>query len=78
MLPVEAGARKAAIECKKRLAAGAGGASDHLALVKAYNGWTDAKRNGQERAYCTANFLNSSTMMMISGMRLQLLQELQA
>lgn len=77
MLPVEAGARQAAIRAKQGLAQGAGGASDHLALVKAFNGWSAARRSGQERGYCSANFLSSSTMMMVNGMRTQLLGELQ-
>ena len=77
MLPVEAGARQAAIRSKQALAQGAGGASDHLALVKAFNGWSAARRGGQERGYCSANFLSSSTMMMVNGMRAQLLGELQ-
>lgn len=77
MLPVEAGARQAAIRSKQGLAQGAGGASDHLALVKAFNGWSAARRGGQERGYCASNFLSSSTMMMVDGMRSQLLGELQ-
>ena len=77
MLPVEAGARQAAIRAKQGLAQGAGGSSDHLALVKAFNGWSAARRAGQERGYCTSNFLSSSTMMMVNGMRTQLLGELQ-
>jgi len=74
---VEAGARQAAIRAKQGLAQGAGGASDHLALVKAFNGWSAARRAGQERGYCASNFLSSSTMMMVNGMRTQLLGELQ-
>ena len=77
VLPVEAGARQAAIRSKQALAQGAGGASDHLALVKAFNGWSAARRAGQERGYCASNFLSSSTMMMVNGMRTQLLGELQ-
>ncbi|KAL0045428.1 hypothetical protein WJX82_006305 [Trebouxia sp. C0006] len=77
VLPVEAGARQAAIRAKQGLAQGAGGASDHLALVKAFNGWSAARRAGQERGYCSSNFLSSSTMMMVNGMRTQLLGELQ-
>ncbi|KAL3133848.1 hypothetical protein ABBQ32_008317 [Trebouxia sp. C0010 RCD-2024] len=77
VLPVEAGARQAAIRSKQGLAQGAGGASDHLALVKAFNGWSAARRGGQERGYCASNFLSSSTMMMVDGMRSQLLGELQ-
>lgn len=77
VLPVEAGARQAAICSKQALAQGAGGASDHLALVKAFNGWSAARRGGRERTYCASNFLSSSTMMMVDGMRAQLLGELQ-
>jgi len=77
VLPVEAGARQAAIRAKQGLAQGAGGASDHLALVKAFNGWSAARRAGQEKGYCSSNFLSSSTMMMVNGMRTQLLGELQ-
>ena len=77
VLPVEAGARQAAIARKHNLAESAGGASDHLALVKAFNAWSAAKRVGQERGCCASHFLSSSTMMMINGMRGQLLAELQ-
>ena len=77
VLPVEAGARQAAIRAKQGLAEGAGGASDHLALVKAFNEWSAARRAGQERGYCSSHFLSSSTMMMVNGMRTQLLGELQ-
>ena len=77
MLPVEAGARAAALRSKQALAEGAGGASDHLGLGKAFNGWSAAKRAGQERPYCNAHSLSSSTMMMVNGMRTQLLGELQ-
>lgn len=77
MLPVESGARQAAIARKHNLAESAGGASDHLALVKAFNGWSAAKRAGQDRGYCNSHFLSSSTMMMVDGMRGQLLAELQ-
>lgn len=77
MLPVEPGARQAAIARKQALAEGAGGASDHLALVKAFNGWSAARRAGRERAFCAQSFLSSSTMMMLEGMRGQLLAELQ-
>lgn len=58
------------------LAEGAGGCSDHLALVRAYNGWAAAKAQGRERAYAAAYFVSGSTMNMIEGMRTQLLTEL--
>ena len=78
MLPVEEGARRAAAAAKGALAAGAGGASDHLALVRAYNGWNAARALGRERAYAVASFVSGATLNMVHGMRAQLLAELQA
>jgi len=46
VLPVEAGARRAAQAAKAALAAGAGGGSDHLALVRAFNSWAAARAAG--------------------------------
>ncbi len=78
MLPVEAAARRAATASKARLAEGAGGASDHLALVTAFNGWVAARQagGGRDRAFCAEHFLSSATMQMVDGMRHQLLGEL--
>ena len=76
MLPIEAGARRAATLAKQGLAQAAGGCSDHLALVRAYNGWAAAKRTGSHFKYNSAMFLSNGTMTMIEGMRGQLLGEL--
>eukprot|EP00884_Botryococcus_braunii_P000922 jgi/Botrbrau1/10830/Bobra.0025s0009.1 len=76
VLPIEATARRAADAAKQQLAANGGGASDHMALVGAFNGWASAKSVGQERGYAARNYLSSGTMMMIDGMRSQLLAEL--
>ena len=78
MLPVEAAARRAASASKARLAEGAGGASDHLALVTAFNGWVAARQAGgrRDRVFCAEHFLSSATMQMVEGMRHQLLGEL--
>ena len=43
VLPTEASARKAAALLRARLAREAGGSSDHLATVRAFNGWKAAK-----------------------------------
>lgn len=43
MLPTEVSARKAASLLRARLSREAGGASDHLATVRAFNGWKAAK-----------------------------------
>ena len=76
VLPIEAGARRAATLAKRDLAQGAGGCSDHLALVRAYNGWQAAKRTGGHFKYTSSMFLSNGTMTMIEGMRGQLLGEL--
>ncbi|XP_075638582.1 DExH-box ATP-dependent RNA helicase DExH1 isoform X2 [Castanea sativa] len=45
--------------------------SDHIALLKAFEGWKDAKRNGKERAFCWDNFLSPVTLQMMDDMRMQ-------
>ncbi|GJX66027.1 DExH-box ATP-dependent RNA helicase DExH1 isoform X1 [Tanacetum coccineum] len=47
--------------------------SDHIALLKAFEGWKDAKRSGNERSFCWENFLSGQTLKMIGDMRLQFL-----
>ncbi|KAK4281729.1 hypothetical protein QN277_013190 [Acacia crassicarpa] len=47
--------------------------SDHIALLKAFEGWKNAKRRGQDRQFCWDNFLSSATLQMIDDMRLQFL-----
>lgn len=45
--------------------------SDHLALLKAFQGWEQALRQGRERDYCWRNFLSGNTMKMIRDMKQQ-------
>ncbi|BDA50474.1 3'-5' RNA helicase YTHDC2 [Coccomyxa sp. Obi] len=78
VLPIEANARRAATAAKQALSDGAGGCSDHLALVRAYNAWTAERARGREYAYAAATFVSNGTMSMIDGMRMQLLGELTA
>ncbi|XP_057506390.1 DExH-box ATP-dependent RNA helicase DExH1 isoform X1 [Actinidia eriantha] len=47
--------------------------SDHIALLKAFEGWKDAKRYGKERAFCWENFLSPVTLQMMEDMRNQFL-----
>ncbi|XP_015900441.3 DExH-box ATP-dependent RNA helicase DExH1 isoform X2 [Ziziphus jujuba] len=47
--------------------------SDHIALLKAFEGWKDAKRNGQDRSFCWDNFLSPVTLQMMDDMRMQFL-----
>lgn len=49
------------------------GGSDHIALLKAYEGWKDAKRNRNEKSFCWDNYLSPLTMQMIEDMRFQFL-----
>ncbi|KAJ9559044.1 hypothetical protein OSB04_013658 [Centaurea solstitialis] len=47
--------------------------SDHIAALKAYEGWKEAKRSGNEKSYCWENFLSMQTLKMMEDMRLQFL-----
>ncbi|KAH7691056.1 RNA helicase protein [Dioscorea alata] len=45
--------------------------SDHIALLKAFEAWKDAKRSGRDRAFCWENFLSPITLQMMDDMRNQ-------
>ncbi|KAJ6411283.1 hypothetical protein OIU84_007946 [Salix udensis] len=45
--------------------------SDHLALVRAYNGWKDAERQQSGHEYCWKNFLSAQTLKAIDSLRKQ-------
>lgn len=45
--------------------------SDHMALVRAYEGWKDADREGSSYEYCWRNFLSSQTLQAIHSLRKQ-------
>lgn len=47
--------------------------SDHIALVKAFEGYRDAKHGGNERYFCWENFLSPVTLKMMEDMRNQFL-----
>ncbi|KAL7133628.1 hypothetical protein ABFS83_12G154800 [Erythranthe nasuta] len=67
VLPIN---RKEEADDAKRSFAG-DSCSDHVALVKAFEGWKDAKLNRNEKAFCWENFLSPVTMQMIGDMRNQ-------
>ncbi|WAR14794.1 DHX36-like protein [Mya arenaria] len=46
--------------------------SDHITLVKAFDGWDRARQRGTHRKFCFDNFLSESTLMMLKKMREQL------
>ncbi|GMY25393.1 DExH-box ATP-dependent RNA helicase DExH1 isoform X2 [Fagus crenata] len=64
--------RKEEADAAKRSFAG-DSCSDHIALLKAFEGWKDAKRSGKDRAFCWDNFLSSVTLQMMEDMRMQFL-----
>ncbi|XP_074566103.1 DExH-box ATP-dependent RNA helicase DExH3-like isoform X1 [Curcuma longa] len=45
--------------------------SDHMALVRAYEGWKDAEREGSTYEYCWRNFLSTQTLQAIHSLRKQ-------
>ncbi|KAL8162058.1 hypothetical protein V2J09_013547 [Rumex salicifolius] len=45
--------------------------SDHMALVRAYEGWKDAEREGAAYEYCWRNFLSAQTLQAIHSLRKQ-------
>ncbi|CAG5133284.1 unnamed protein product [Candidula unifasciata] len=52
--------------------------SDHMAFLRAFQSWQKARAEGWERAFCEKNFISSSTMEMIHGIRMQVLAQLRA
>ncbi|KAM7255732.1 hypothetical protein ACFE04_008630 [Oxalis oulophora] len=69
VLPIDH--KKAADEAKRSFAGDS--CSDHVALLKAFEGYKDAKQNGNERNFCWENFLSPMTLRMIEDMRMQFL-----
>lgn len=67
--------RKEEADAAKRSFAG-DSCSDHIALLKAFEGYKEAKRNGRERAFCWENFLSPVTLQMIEDMRTQFIDQL--
>lgn len=47
--------------------------SDHLALVRAYDGWKDSEREHSGYEYCWKNFLSAQTLKAIDSLRKQFL-----
>ncbi|KAM7505061.1 hypothetical protein LguiB_003965 [Lonicera macranthoides] len=67
VLPIN---RKEEADDAKRAFAG-DSCSDHIALLKAFEGWRDAKRGGNERSFCWESFLSPLTLQMMEDMRRQ-------
>ncbi|XP_020535656.1 DExH-box ATP-dependent RNA helicase DExH1 isoform X2 [Jatropha curcas] len=69
VLPID---RKTEADAAKRSFAG-DSCSDHIALVKAFEGYKEAKRTRNERAFCWEKFLSPITLQMMEDMREQFL-----
>ena len=70
VLPID---KKAAADQVRRQLAG-GTCSDHVALVRAYEGWERARKEGgmgRAREYCWSHFLSPNTLELMSEMRSQ-------
>lgn len=52
--------------------------SDHMSLLRAFQGWQKAKSDGYANKFCQTNFISPSSMEMIFGIRTQLLGQLRA
>ncbi|CAI0402208.1 unnamed protein product [Linum tenue] len=67
VLPID---RKHEADAAKRSFAG-DSCSDHIALVKAFQGYKEAKRTRSDRSFCWDNFLSPVTLRMMEEMREQ-------
>lgn len=47
--------------------------SDHLAVVRAFDGWKDAERHQSGYEYCYRNFLSTQTLKAIDSLKKQFL-----
>jgi len=49
-----------------------------MVVLRAFQGWQNARAAGKERAFCEKNFISAPVMEMVVGMRTQLLGQLRA
>ncbi|XP_043278621.1 3'-5' RNA helicase YTHDC2-like [Venturia canescens] len=76
VLPSQPFQKRAAAAARKQFAGGS--YSDHMVVLRAFQGWQQARANGWERQFCEQNFISGPVMEMIVGMRTQLLGQLRA
>ncbi|XP_037535032.1 3'-5' RNA helicase YTHDC2 [Nematolebias whitei] len=76
ILPSESSQKNAALQRRKRFTSNT--FSDHMALLRAFQAWQKARRDGWERSFCETNFLSQATMHMILGLRTQVIGHLRA
>ncbi|KZC13983.1 putative ATP-dependent RNA helicase YTHDC2 [Dufourea novaeangliae] len=76
ILPLQPSQKRAATAARKRFATNT--YSDHMAVLRAFQGWQNARASGKERTFCEQNFISAAVMEMVVGMRTQLLGQLRA
>ena len=76
LLPAHPSLKKAALKSRHKFSSGS--FSDHMTLLRAFQGWQRARAEGNERHFCARHQISSSTMEMVAGMRVQLLGQLRA
>ncbi|XP_014486716.1 PREDICTED: probable ATP-dependent RNA helicase YTHDC2 [Dinoponera quadriceps] len=76
ILPSQPSQKRALTAARKKFATGT--YSDHMVVLRAFQGWQNARASGKERAFCEKNFISAPVMEMVVGMRTQLLGQLRA
>lgn len=76
VLPSQSGQKRAACMARRKLSADT--YSDHMALLRAFQGWQKARSENSEHLFCERHFVSSSTMSTIVAVRGQLLAQLRA
>ncbi|XP_040069338.2 3'-5' RNA helicase YTHDC2 isoform X2 [Ixodes scapularis] len=76
VLPTHPGQRRSAYLARRKLAADT--YSDHMALLRAFQGWQRARCENVERYFCERHCISGSTMATILAVRGQLLGQLRA
>ena len=61
---------------RRNLSAGTG--SDHMAMLRAFQDWQQARSEQRERSWCRDNQVSNTTMEMVAGIRNQVLAQLRA
>lgn len=76
VLPMAAGKKKEVHGERVKFAAGS--MSDHMVLLRVFQSWQEARKQGRGRQFCQQHFINAATMEMILGTRAQVLAQLRA
>uniref|UniRef100_A0ABD2WY70 RNA helicase n=1 Tax=Trichogramma kaykai TaxID=54128 RepID=A0ABD2WY70_9HYME len=76
IIPISSSQKQAALSARKEFAASS--YSDHMALLRAFQVWQNARANGWEKLFCEKHFVSAAVMEMIVGTRTQLLGQLRA